>query len=164
MGEDEATNAPQPHVGRLVRRAQQVHNRLWGLVVSEEVTSPQFSVLLALGADPEADQRTIGRAASLDRSTVADVVDRMVRRGYLERRRDPGDQRRNLLSLTDEGRALLETVGQRAVAMNEALLATLDEDERREFMRLLIKFVGRIEAMDETDAERVNSIDESVEV
>lgn len=158
------TTAPQPHIGRLVRRAQQVHNRLWGLLVSDEVTSPQFSVLLALESDPEADQRTIGRAASLDRSTVADVVDRMVRRGYLERRRDPADQRRNLLSLTDEGRALLERLGTRARAMNEALLATLDEDDRRELLRLLKTFVARIEAMDETETEARVALNASVEV
>jgi MarR family transcriptional regulator, temperature-dependent positive regulator of motility len=142
---------PLPHVGRLVRRAQQVHNRLWGKLVSEEVTSPQFAVLFALADVEDADQRTIGRSASLDRSTVADVVDRMVRRGYLERRRDPEDQRRNLLRLSPEGRALLETLMARGREMNESLLATLDEAERLEFLRLLTRFVSLIEAMDDAE-------------
>ncbi len=147
-------NPGLPHVGRLVRRAQQVHNRLWGKVVSEEVTSPQFSVLLALATNPEADQRTIGRAASLDRSTVADVVDRMVRRGYLERRRDPGDQRRNLLRLSAAGHVLVEPLMARARQMNDSLLATLEEGERAEFLRLLTKFVSQIEEMDDPEAGR----------
>ncbi|HVB06081.1 MAG TPA: MarR family winged helix-turn-helix transcriptional regulator [Acidimicrobiales bacterium] len=144
---------PLPHVGRLVRRAQQVHNRLWGKLVSEEVTSPQFAVLFALAETDEADQRTIGRSASLDRSTVADVVDRMVRRGYLERRRDPEDQRRNLLRLSPEGRSLLVALMARGREMNEALLGTLDETERVEFLRLLTKFVALIEAMDGAEGE-----------
>jgi DNA-binding MarR family transcriptional regulator len=154
-------NPPLPHVGRLVRRAQQVHNRLWGKLVSEEVTSPQFAVLFALGGLDEADQRTIGRAASLDRSTVADVVDRMVRRGYLERRRDPHDQRRNLLSLSVEGRALLEDLMGRGRSMNDALLGTLEPEERTEFLRLLAKFVAQIEEMDEAeDDEASTSLEE----
>ena len=136
---------PLPHVGRLIRRAQQVHTRVWGNVVSEEVTSPQFAVLLALDSHPDADQRTIGRAASLDRSTVADVVDRMARRGYIERRRDPVDQRRNLLCLSNAGRELLQELIGRARAMNQNLLETLDETARAEFLRLLTKFVSLIE-------------------
>lgn len=139
-------NPPLPHVGRLVRRAQQVHTRLWGELVSPEVTSPQFAVLLALDSEPEADQRTIGERASLDRSTVADVVDRMVRRGYLERRRDPVDQRRNLLRLSPSGRGLLDELMERSRKMNQLLLESLEEPEREEFLRLLQKFVALIES------------------
>jgi DNA-binding MarR family transcriptional regulator len=122
-----------------------VHNRLWGELVSEEVTSPQFSVLLALQTHPDADQRTIGLATSLDRSTVADVVTRMMHRGYLERRRDPLDQRRNRLRLTAAGQAQLEELMTRSRAMNQRLLEMLEEPERSEFLRLLTTFVARIE-------------------
>jgi MarR family transcriptional regulator, temperature-dependent positive regulator of motility len=138
---------PFPHVGRLVRRAQQVHNRLWNVLVSDEVTAPQFAVLLALGSHPDADQGTIGRAASLDRSTVADVVERMGRRGYLERHRDPKDQRRNVLRLSETGRVLLDQLSGRARAMNQQLLGVFDDAGREEFLRQLATFVARVEAM-----------------
>ncbi len=42
--------AAGPHVGHLIRRAQQIHNRFWNDDVSEDVTSPQFVLLLLAGS------------------------------------------------------------------------------------------------------------------
>ncbi|GAB2823581.1 hypothetical protein GCM10022221_22190 [Actinocorallia aurea] len=91
--------------GHLIRRAQQVHTYLWSTEVSTEVTSTQFAVLSAIAERSPIDQNSIVRRVSLDSSTVADVVNRLVRRGYVERARDLHDRRRNLLSLTPAGRS-----------------------------------------------------------
>jgi DNA-binding MarR family transcriptional regulator len=131
-----------PHVGHLIRRAQQIHTMLWNAEVSDEVTSPQILVLVALARDPGMDQRTLGASVSLDRSTTADVVDRLMKRGYLERTRDPGDRRRNILRLTSEGAALLSTLRPRTETMNEHLISVLPPEEGAELIRLLQTFVN----------------------
>ncbi len=94
------------HPGHLARRLQQAHALLWNAMVSEETTSPQFAVLNALMEKPDIDQRTLSAHVHLDRSTIADLVARLVRRGLVARVRDPLDGRRNVLKLTAEGERL----------------------------------------------------------
>ena len=128
------------HPGHLARRLQQAHSLLWGAMVSEETTSPQFAVLNALIEKPDIDQRTLSEHVHLDRSTIADVVARLGRRGLLERVRDPRDGRRNVLKLTDEGERLHRKLVTRTARMNRVFLAPLDEGERE----LLLRLIGRV--------------------
>lgn len=127
--------------GHLARRLQQASYLLWTTIVSEEVTAPQFVVLNVLAARPGVDQRTLGEAASLDRSTVTDVVGRLVRRGLVERLRDPSDRRRNVLQLTPAGRAALDQVAPRTMAMNRVLLSPLALEEQEVLMKLMRRLV-----------------------
>jgi len=143
-----------PHVGHLIRRAQQIHTRRWSAEVSDEVTSPQIILLVALERHPNTDQRTLGAMVSLDRSTTADVVERVIRRGYAERSRDPEDHRRNLLRITAAGKDLLAVIQQRTVTMNARLLSLLEPDDRSEFIRLLRDFVSAADHEDGLDTER----------
>lgn len=125
------------HPGHLARRLQQAHHLLWNTMVSEEITSPQFAVLNALVAEPGLDQRTVGERVGLDRSTVAEVVARLIRRGLLDKIRDPRDGRRFLPRLTDEGVRAHRGLMVRAARMNHVLLAPLDADEQAVFMELI---------------------------
>ncbi|WP_030249367.1 MarR family winged helix-turn-helix transcriptional regulator [Streptomyces violens] len=128
------------HPGHLARRLQQAHSLLWGAMVSEEITSPQFAVLNALVEKPDIDQRTLSEHVHLDRSTIADVVARLVRRELVERVRDPHDGRRNVLKLSAEGARLHRKLVTRTTRMNRVFLAPLDEDEQETLLRL----IGRV--------------------
>lgn len=134
-------------MGHLIRRAQQVHNSLWNLEVSDEVTSPQLLVLVALDRTPGMDQRSLGLEVSLDRSTTADVVERLMRKGLLERSRDPSDRRRNTLRLTEQGQSLLAELHPRTDAMNELLLSELEPADRAAFVQLFTSFVEAAESL-----------------
>ncbi|GHH82511.1 transcriptional regulator [Streptomyces sulfonofaciens] len=125
------------HPGHLARRLQQAHYLLWTTMVSEEITSPQFAVLNALVAEPGLDQRTVGERVGLDRSTIAEVISRLGRRGLLDKVRDPGDGRRFLLRLTEDGVRTHRRLTLRTARMNEVFLAPLSADERRVFFDLL---------------------------
>lgn len=127
--------------GHLIRRALQVHNQLWASEVSSDVTSTQFAVLSAIAVNPAIDQNTLAREASLDTSTAADVVNRLVARGYLARTKDPDDRRRNLLTLTDEGARLFEEISEAALRMTEKLVGFLTEGDRRDLVRILQRVV-----------------------
>ncbi|MBX5442608.1 MAG: winged helix-turn-helix transcriptional regulator [Solirubrobacteraceae bacterium] len=123
--------------GHLIRRAQQRHTALWAELVPAELTSVQFAVIAALDATPGIDQRTLGARISFDSSTLGEVCGRLVERGLIERRRDPHDARRNLLSLTDAGREALARAVPAVDAVGERLLEGLDDEERRTLLRLL---------------------------
>jgi MarR family transcriptional regulator, temperature-dependent positive regulator of motility len=127
--------------GHLARRLQQVIHQLWTASVSTETTPPQFVVLNSLRAAPDIDQRTLGERACLDRSTVADVVARLVQRGLIRRVRDPHDGRRNVLRLTTRGENTHTEVAERSRTMNEQLLAPLSGAEQESLVSLLNRVV-----------------------
>ncbi|KKZ75307.1 MarR family winged helix-turn-helix transcriptional regulator [Streptomyces showdoensis] len=125
------------HPGHLARRLQQAHHLLWTTMVSEEITSPQFGVLNALLAEPGLDQRTVGERVGLDRSTIAEVVSRLTRRGLLDKVRDPDDGRRSVLRLTEDGERTHRRLTVRTARMNQIFLAPLAPEEQAQFLSLL---------------------------
>lgn len=145
------------HPGHLARRLQQVHHLLWNTMVSEQTTSPQFAVLNTLVASPSLDQRSVGERVGLDRSTIAEVVSRLTRRGLLRKTRDPRDGRRSRLAVTDEGRAAHRELTARTARMNEVFLAPLDPAEQGVFLDLLRRVADAAEglgrAAEEAEAE-----------
>jgi len=147
-----------PHVGHLIRRSQQIHTLMWNSEVSDEVTSPQISVLVALAKNPGVDQRTLGEAVSLDRSTAADVIERLMKRGFLERTRDPKDRRRNVLRLTTNGMDLLNAIGPRSEAMNEHLISVLPPEDQAALIQLLRKFVDAAQSLVDDKADTENEV------
>ncbi len=111
--------------GYLIRRSQRVHGTIWARHVGTELTGPQYAVLTALASEPGADQVTVGRLASLDRSSTADIIARLTRTGWLRHERRPGYGRRSILSLTPEAEEGLRQITPKAAAVQRTLLSPL---------------------------------------
>lgn len=135
------------HPGHLARRLQQAHYLLWNVMVSEEITSPQFAVLNALVDEPGLDQRTVGERVGLDRSTMSEVVSRLGRRGLLDKVRDPQDGRRFLLRLTDDGARTHRRLTVRTARMNQMFLAPLSAREQEVFFDLIRRVADAAEEL-----------------
>lgn len=130
--------------GYLIRRAQQVHNTLWTEQLTTTVTPPQFAVLAALSVEEDVDQRRLGELASLDKSSVADVVARLTAQRWIERARDPHDGRRNILRLTPASEIAIRHLSPVVDEVQRRLLGPLDDSEVDDFLRSL-SAVARIE-------------------
>lgn len=71
------------------------------------LTYPQYLTLLALWeADDALSVRDLGTRLHLDSGTLTPLLKRMESAGLVSRTRDPGDERRVLVSVTDSGLAL----------------------------------------------------------
>jgi MarR family transcriptional regulator, temperature-dependent positive regulator of motility len=123
--------------GSLVRRAQQRHVAIWLSEVSAEITSVQYAALEILQATPGVNQRQLGDELDVDRSTIADLVARMVRNGLIERTDDPDDKRSYVLYLTADGKKQLALLRPRVEEVERVLTAGLTARESRELRRLL---------------------------
>lgn len=87
-----------------------------------DLTRAQLSALEAIGQNPKANQTDIVAATGIDRSTLADVVRRLLNLGLIERKRSRDDARSNVLTITKEGkRALLRTANARLEAERKVL-------------------------------------------
>jgi MarR family transcriptional regulator, temperature-dependent positive regulator of motility len=85
-----------------LRRASQAWTALW-LDRVPDLTNPQFAVLLFLGQQGALDQSELGALASVDRSTLSVLVDRLEARGLVTKTMDPANRRRHIIELTDAG-------------------------------------------------------------
>lgn len=132
--------------GHLLRRAQQVHTEAWSRLVVD-VTGPQYAVLVAVAGWEGLDQKRAGELASLDKSTTAAIVTRLVSGGWIERVRDPSDQRRRILELTAKGRDGLGALTGGARNVQDELLAPLPDGDRDDFLDLL----GGVARLKESD-------------
>ena len=70
------------------------------------LTYPQFLVLMALWENDGLTVTALGDALHLDSGTVSPLLKRLEAAGFVERRRDFGDERRVTVHLTEAGAAL----------------------------------------------------------
>jgi DNA-binding MarR family transcriptional regulator len=100
-----------------------------------------FAVLAALEEYGALSQADIGRRLGLDRNDVNGVLSRLEDRRQADRRADPANRRRNVVTLTSAGRRHLEELQQHADAVQDELLAKLDPAEREQLHSLLAKLL-----------------------
>lgn len=137
----EVVAEPQRHIGFLIRRAQHLHVAVWARVVSPEITSVQYSILVILDQRGEASQRELCDAADLDRSTIAGLVRRMEDRGLVQRQRSSHDARRNTVTLTDLGREERHRLAPLVEQVQHELTSGLSASDRSELERGLARML-----------------------
>ena len=121
---------------RLLRVVQKVERdltgqlRLWGL------NNAQFDVLAHVGAAEGITQQELADSLLVTKGNVAQLLDRMEKRGLIERR---PQGRTNRLFLTDKGgRTFSEAVPAHEALIDERL-SVLPEEEQKQLLELLRK-------------------------
>lgn len=129
----------QAQPGHLIRRAHQIAVSVFHERLGYEVTPLQYAVLRTLEAHPGVDQVTLAQLVALDTSTTAELASRLEAKGWIHR--ELLARRQRALTLTDAGREVLDGLVPGMQRMQAQLLGRLDEAEREQFLRLLLKFV-----------------------
>ena len=92
------------------------------------LTYPQYLTMLALWAQPDGmTVGELGRRLRLDSGTLTPLLKRLEGAGLVARRRDPSDERRVVVTLTDEGERIQDDVAHVPEAVASQLGLTLDE-------------------------------------
>lgn len=100
-------------------------------------------MLSVLHLHPEqCTQQFLAGCLEVEPSSVVSVVDDLEDRGLVERRRDPGDRRRNVLVVTERGEELIADAQEIAAELEQDLMAGVPERRRREMRTLLINVLG----------------------
>ncbi|TWV43381.1 winged helix-turn-helix transcriptional regulator [Streptomyces misionensis] len=87
-------------------------------------------------------QADLARGIALDPKDLVGILNDLQDAGLVVRAPDPGDRRKNAVSLTDRGDRLLARCEDAARAANDTLLAPLTAAERDRFMDLLTRISG----------------------
>ena len=72
------------------------------------LTHRQFTVLLAVDSNDGKSQTDLVKLTGIDRSTLADLVARLLAQGYLQRKRTKDDGRTNAIRITAIGKKMLK--------------------------------------------------------
>ena len=120
----------------LLHRAAQSANDLFAAEIkSADLTARQFVILLAISADEGASQTQLVARTGVDRSTLADVVSRLQRKGLLHREPAMGDARAYAVRLTPEGREALNRAMPIAARVDQEMVGAIPKAEYENWLR-----------------------------
>lgn len=111
--------------------------RLDAVLKESGVTALQYTALSVLERRPTMSAADLARASFVRAQSAADLIGALERRGLIERRIDPDNRRRMLISLTTEGRAFLDAYDPRVEELEEQMLADLGPHDRESFRTFL---------------------------
>lgn len=111
--------------------------RLDAVLKESGVTALQYTALSVLERRPTMSAADLARASFVRAQSAADLIGALERRGLIERRTDPDNRRRMLISLTPEGRTFLDTYDPRVEELEEQMLADLGPEDRESFRAFL---------------------------
>jgi MarR family 2-MHQ and catechol resistance regulon transcriptional repressor len=123
----------------LWRAARAVEAHAAGSVSAAGLCASDFAVLEALLHKGALPVGAIGEKVLLTSGSITTAVDRLEKRGLVERRDAPEDRRARIVHLTPEGRKLIRKAFTRHAAEMERATSRLNESERRTLLRLLKK-------------------------
>ena len=127
-------------VGHLLRRAYQRHTALFQQIIPDtQLTAAQFVVLCSIRDSGACSLSQIVKQTAIDQATIRGVIDRLKARKFVSVRHDEMDRRKVLVSLTEAGQSLVESMVPFAFEITEKTFNGFNPAERMALLYLLNK-------------------------
>ncbi len=117
-------------------------------MVGIDLTARQYVILVTVAQKDGASQQDIIDATGIDRSTVSQIMQTMIRKGLLKRRRTKEDARAYAITLTEYGRDVLKAAEEIVTGVDEALIAALPATRAKTFIDNLRSIIAQREHAD----------------
>lgn len=131
------------HPGHLIRRVHQIAVALFMEECGESgITPVQYACLKALKANSGIDATRLSALIAIDRSTIGNVLERLERKGLIQRFPSADDKRIKLLKLDPQGRVLLRRLEAAVARSQRRILAPLSEGQQRALIKLLTQLAA----------------------
>lgn len=131
----------------LLHRAGQCAADIFQSELAEgDLTPRQYAVLLTVSLNEGLSQTHLVDRTGIDRSTLADIVRRMLKKGLLQRRRTKEDARAYAVKLTEEGWRVLKSAEPLTRKVDERILSALSPSQRDRLVQDLnsiVQVLGR---------------------
>src|SRR5215510_15455924 len=148
MKRDSASDRLQRSPIHLLHRAGQCAGDIFNAeMLHGELTPRQFAVLYTVANKEGLSQTGLVERTGIDRSTLADIVRRMQKKGLLQRRRTKEDARAYAVKLTEEGRRVLRTAEPLAKRVDDRILEALPGRQRDQFINDLVAIVDTLQKL-----------------
>jgi DNA-binding MarR family transcriptional regulator len=111
-----------------------------------DITKPQFTVLSAVEAHEGISQTELVTMTGIDRSTLAEMMRRMIDKGMLHRERTETDARANSVRMTGAGKKTLRNARTANERVEKTLVSPLSAADRARLVKLLVQIIAAAEA------------------
>ena len=112
-----------------------------------DLTPRQFAVLVSISENEGLSQTNLVKRTGIDRSTLADIVRRMLKKGLVQRRRTKEDARAYSVRLTEAGRRVLDSAVPIASRVDKRILSVLSDRDRDRFLVHLSAIVEQLSVL-----------------
>ena len=134
------------YLGYQIRQAQAaIFRDLAASTAALNVTPGEYGLLSLVEANPGISQTDLSRANGRDKSSLTPVLNNLVRRKLVHRRRTARDRRTYRLTLTPAGEAMLSELAECAKAHEAALDKVIGRRDRAKFLTILRKLMTELE-------------------
>jgi DNA-binding MarR family transcriptional regulator len=140
---------PLQVLSRVSRLARHLDIARRGAFAAHSLEAWEFDVLSALRRAGPPFQLTPGallRATLVTSGTMTNRIDRLAAAGFVRREPDPRDRRGVLVTLSEDGRAVVDAALTDLLDREQALLARLGEDQRQQLADLLRTLLAPFDA------------------
>jgi DNA-binding MarR family transcriptional regulator len=135
MAQDPVSDRLTRSAVHLLHRAGQCAEEAFMAQVGESNLTPRQYVILAVVALRQGlSQTDLVAQTGIDRSTLADIVRRMLKKGLIQRRRTKHDARAYAIKLTDEGARILREAEPTAKQVDDRILSVLPARQREQLI------------------------------
>lgn len=125
-------------------------------LAEEDMTLRQWEVLASLSAHGTVSQSELAECLGLEPHTIAGILTRMSRNGWLERRCCEEDRRRNLVYPTPKAEAVWSRLSRICNEVRDQAVSGLSKSELAEFQRVCAKIRANLAGPEEV----VESVEE----
>lgn len=148
MSKEKTTDRLERSPVHLLHRAGQCAGDVFQNEMSGDgITPRQYAVLHTVAHNEGLSQTNLVERTGIDRSTLADIIRRMLKKGLLQRRRTKEDARAYAVKLTEEGWRVLKAADPAARRVDDKILSVLTSVERDRFLQDLNKIVKTLGTM-----------------
>ena len=128
----------------LLHRVQQCAEEVFRQSTTSGLTPRQLAALMTVAENEGMNQLEVSVLTGIDRTTAAEVVRRLARRGLLQRRRSRSDTRAYVLKMTDDGREAMRAAEPAALLVDARALDALPKAERAAFVAALQAIIAKL--------------------
>jgi len=136
-------------LGTLISSISRAHLRyLFQEIEKHGITGGQYQFLLGLSKQDGITQEELARNFHMNQSTITRAMRKLEDAGMVIRRTDNNNRRKNIITVTDNGRQVTSKI-QLAEEKWEENISSLSKTEKSEFKKILMKLL--LESMDSMD-------------
>ena len=135
----------RPPIGMALNRAARIVGRAFDEALTEAGGSlPIWLVLLNVGTERAATQRSLAAALGLREPTLSPHLSAMESDGLITRHRDDANRRVQVVALTDEGRVRFGRLREAAIAFDRELRRGIDDADLALVDEVLARLAGNV--------------------
>ena len=115
------------------------------LKIYKNLTIAEASAIYAIGPDEPKTMKQIAETLGVAVSTPTRTIDRLLEKGFVNRKVGEKDRRKLLIELTPKGKKLLADIDKENLEITKKMLNGLSDEEIETFKKILFKISENIE-------------------